>query len=226
MKGIEIFIDESGDFGPYDPKCPYYIVTMVFHESDALLFSQISELEYRLSLLGLEEHCVHTNPAIRGEGEYFGTDIVTRRKALSCFSAFVRKSPLRFKTFFVQKRLGCVESDVLTRLRDTMEEFIAMNYERLSFYDDIMVAYDKGQLQLSKLSSDVFCRRFPKARFTKTLPIYSRIFQVADFVCTLKKIALRLETEGAMAKVEEKFFGSVSKFQKSWYLPTCEREWR
>ena len=29
-----------------------------------------------------------------------------------------------------------------------------------------------------------------------------------------------------MAKVEEKFFGSVSKFQKSWYLPTCEREWR
>ena len=71
MKGIEIFIDESGDFGPYDPRCPDYIVTMVFHESDDPLFAQIRELEYRLSLLNLEEHCIHTSPAIRGEGEYF-----------------------------------------------------------------------------------------------------------------------------------------------------------
>ena len=30
MNGIEIFIDESGDFGKFDERCPYYIVTMVF----------------------------------------------------------------------------------------------------------------------------------------------------------------------------------------------------
>ncbi len=29
MKGVEIFIDESGDFGPYDSRCPDYTVTMV-----------------------------------------------------------------------------------------------------------------------------------------------------------------------------------------------------
>ena len=40
MKGVEVFIDESGDFGPYDPRCPNYIVTMVFHESDEPLFAQ------------------------------------------------------------------------------------------------------------------------------------------------------------------------------------------
>ena len=26
--GIEIFIDESGDFGSFDGRCPYYIVAM------------------------------------------------------------------------------------------------------------------------------------------------------------------------------------------------------
>ena len=111
MKGIEIFIDESGDFGPYDPRCPDYIVTMVFHESEAPLFAQIRELEYRLSLLNLEEHCIHTSPAIRGEGEYYGMDIRARRKVLSYFSAFMRTSPLKFKTFFVSKHPNETEEE-------------------------------------------------------------------------------------------------------------------
>ena len=225
MRGIDIFIDESGDFGPYDPRCPFYIVTMVFHESNDSLFAQIGELEYRLSLLGLEEHCIHTNPAIRGEGEYFGMDVVIRRKALSCFSAFVRKSLLRFKVFFVLKHEGDTELVVLERLRQTMDVFMAENFDRLRSYDDIMVAYDKGQLQLSKLISDLFRQRFPGVRLTKMLPIHSRIFQFADFVCTIKKISLHLDQVGTLARAEERFFGGIANFRKSWYLPMLKQEW-
>ena len=29
---LSIFIDESGDFGTYDIRSPYYIITMVFHD--------------------------------------------------------------------------------------------------------------------------------------------------------------------------------------------------
>ena len=226
MKGIEIFIDESGDFGPYDPRCPDYIVTMVFHESDAPLFAQIRELEYRLSLLNLEDHCIHTSPAIRGEGEYFGMDIRVRRKALSYFSAFMRTSPLKFKTFFVSKRANEAEEYVLMALRATMDTFMSENFDRLCTYEDIIVAYDKGQLQLSKLISDMFRQRFPRVQLTRTLPIYSRIFQVADFVCTLRRIALRFEREGELAKVEGKFFGSVANFKKNWFYPMLKSEWR
>ena len=32
MKELSIFIDESGDFGSYEPHSPFYIITMVFHE--------------------------------------------------------------------------------------------------------------------------------------------------------------------------------------------------
>ncbi len=31
MSCLSIFVDESGDFGPYDSKSPYYIVTLVIH---------------------------------------------------------------------------------------------------------------------------------------------------------------------------------------------------
>lgn len=31
MRELPIFIDESGDFGPYEPHAPYYLITLVFH---------------------------------------------------------------------------------------------------------------------------------------------------------------------------------------------------
>ena len=31
-KELSVFIDESGDFGVYDFRCPFYIITMVFHD--------------------------------------------------------------------------------------------------------------------------------------------------------------------------------------------------
>ncbi len=29
---LSIFIDESGDFGPYNPAAPYYLVAMILHD--------------------------------------------------------------------------------------------------------------------------------------------------------------------------------------------------
>jgi len=33
-KILSVFIDESGDFGPYEPHAPYYLVAMVLHNQN------------------------------------------------------------------------------------------------------------------------------------------------------------------------------------------------
>ena len=208
--GIEIFIDESGDFGQFDARCPYYIVTMVFHETTCLLFSHISELEYRLSLIGLEEHCIHSSPAVRGEHEYHGIDLATRRKMMSCFSAFVRKSGLSHKCFFVEKRPS-----------DT-----AANEERLMLYSQMSVSYDKGQRPLLQLITEIFAERFHDVRIIKTLPVFSRIFQMADYVCTMNRLAFKLRHDGCLSKSETRFFGNIGNFRKKWLRPLMGTEWR
>ena len=225
MSGIEIFIDESGDFGPFDVRCPYYIVTMVFHESNDPLYSDIQELEYRLSLLGLEDHCIHSSPAIRGEGAYYGVPLALRRKIMSNFAAFVRKSNLKYKCFFVKKGVKSSQEEVVAALRDAMDGFLNDNYDRLSSYAPIIVSYDKGQRQLSALIAEMFESRFANVRLTKTLPVSSRIFQVADFVCTLKRLVYKLEGEGALSKSENIFFGTKSSFLKNWVIPVRRNEW-
>ena len=38
MRELSIFIDESGDFGSYEHHCPYYLMTLVFHnQSDPIV---------------------------------------------------------------------------------------------------------------------------------------------------------------------------------------------
>ena len=103
MNAIEIFIDESGDFGPYETHNPYYAITMVFHEAVEALYYKIKELEYHLSVLSLANHCIHSSPAIRGEDEYFGMEITKRRKIILNLMAFIHNADFRFKCFLVKR---------------------------------------------------------------------------------------------------------------------------
>ena len=47
---LSIFIDESGDFGPYGFHSPYYIITMVFHDQAVDISGPIAKLETVISL--------------------------------------------------------------------------------------------------------------------------------------------------------------------------------
>lgn len=226
MNGIEIFIDESGDFGSFDERCPYYIVTMVFHESSRNLFGQIQELEYRLSMLGFDDHCIHSSPAVRGEEQYRGVGVGPRRKLLMNFLAFIHNSGLRYKCFLAAKRPGMEESELLESLHAAIDPFVDANYQRLASYGQITVAYDKGQKQISSLITDTLERRFDNVRVTKTLPIHSRLSQVADFACTMRRISHKLQTTGVLSRSELSFFGSEKNFRLFWLKSILKNEWK
>ena len=41
-KILSVFIDESGDFGSYEPHSPYYLVTMVLHNQSKNITGNIT----------------------------------------------------------------------------------------------------------------------------------------------------------------------------------------
>lgn len=91
MKELSIFVDESGDFGAYDYRSPYYIISMVFHDQNIKIANELKKLENALSYMGLEKHCVHAGPLIRQEAEYHFMEPENRVKVLKCLMAFFRK---------------------------------------------------------------------------------------------------------------------------------------
>ena len=67
MKILSVFVDESGDFGPYSKHSPYYIVSMVFHNQSIDINQNIDKLNEELKKLGFIDHVIHTEPLIRKE---------------------------------------------------------------------------------------------------------------------------------------------------------------
>ena len=68
MNELSIFVDESGDFGTYEPHAPFYLFTLVFHNQNNSIKEQVEHLEHGLSDMGFDvKHCFHAGPIIRRE---------------------------------------------------------------------------------------------------------------------------------------------------------------
>ena len=69
-------------------------------------------------------------------------------------------------------------------------------------------------------------QQIDSVRMMRTLPVQSRLSQVADLVCTMKRIARRLSETGVLAKPESYFFGGEKNFRKNWIKSILRNEWK
>lgn len=104
MRELSIFCDESGDFGPYDHHCPYYILTLVFHDQSIDISNEVPLIEEKVSNLGFDsETAIHTAPLIRRESEFIGIPMRERRKLFDALFSLFNHCNISFQTFVVEK---------------------------------------------------------------------------------------------------------------------------
>ena len=41
MKELSVFVDESGDFGEYDRRSPFYIISLVLHDQRLIVIQEV-----------------------------------------------------------------------------------------------------------------------------------------------------------------------------------------
>ena len=75
-----------------------------------------------------------------------------------------------------------------------LARFIKDNYEFFIDYDVVKVYYDNGQVEITKLLSSVFNALLDNVEFRRVYPSDYRLFQVADLVCSLKLLKLKMES--------------------------------
>ena len=97
MNELSIFVDESGDFGSYEPHAPFYLFTLVFHDQSNSIEDQISHLEHGLTDVGFDmKHCFHAGPVIRREEDYQNLSITERRKCLNRILTFAKNCEISY----------------------------------------------------------------------------------------------------------------------------------
>lgn len=223
MKKLSIFVDESGDFGAYLPYSPFYIFTLVFHDQAISIVEDIEHLQQSLSVMQFPvTHCFHAGPIIRREEDYRDMDITERRRCLNKILAFARHLNVTYKSFVVEKLKDMDTVSLTMALTKQLSEFFLKHKQYFDEYEKIIVYYDNGQIELSRILASAFTILLPQAEFRKVIPADYRLFQVADLFCTMQLVALKYDRK-CLSKSEELFFGSHEALKKN-YLKILSRK--
>ena len=223
-KILSIFIDESGDFGPYNPKSPNYYVGMVFHEQSCDISEKLEALDKHLENLGYPNHAIHTGPIIRKELFYKNDLIENRRKLFNSLFHFIRGIPVHYLCPKVNKA-ECKNMDVdfITKLSKAISDELKRNYDYLNSFDLQIVYYDYGQTELTKIITTIFTTLFTDVEFRKVQPADYRLFQAADLICTMELTNDKAE-KNQFSKSELEFFHSPHDFKKNLYKQLLKKK--
>lgn len=171
MRELSIFCDESGDFGPYDHHCPYYILTLVFHDQSIDISNEVSLIEEKVSNLGFDsETAIHTAPLIRRESEFISIPMRERRKLFDALFSLFNHCNISFQTFVVEKREFGSGDSLAERLAKIMGEFLRENLEYFQGFDRIVVYYDKGQKEITRTLKIILARICQMSSFVSCSP--------------------------------------------------------
>ena len=211
---LSVFIDESGDFGAYDVHTPYYIVAMVLHDQDVDIKEIIRQLDKRMTESGFDIHAIHTGPLIRREAVYSNEIMENRKKLFNILFHFSRQLDFKYICPMIKKS-ECPDVITMTgKLSKAIKNELIKYQEYWNSFEKVIVYYDNGQIELTKILSSMFNVLYAEVEFRKVQPVDYKLFQVADMVCTLELLRLKAETE---------FFNSTRDFRKN-YLKTLVKK--
>ncbi len=221
-KRLSIFIDESGDFGEFDARKPCYYVAMITHDQSVNIADKVQHLESQMKYIGFEKHAIHAGPLIRREAVYRDIDRETRRKLFNTLCHFLRVVDIAHTTICLEKHKGETRIEMQARLTRVIAQTLREKAEYFNRFDEIIVYYDNGQIELTRTLVAVFNTLFSNVEFRKVQPKDYVLFQCADLICTLELVARKFR-ENLSSKSELEFFKSARDFKKK-YLTHLTRK--
>lgn len=218
MKELSIFVDESGDFGEYSTHSPYYVIALVLHDQEENLSNAIKVLDSELEKLNVQDFCIHTEPLIRKEESYRNMDASERRTVLTKLFYFATKIDIKFMTFVYEKKnfKESLQKDSLkleAKIVKDMNLFIQCNKDYFERYNKVILYYDNGQKNITRILNTVLATNFNEYDIRKVFPKDYKLFQVADLICTLELIKNKIEYNN-LSKSETLIFHSKKELRK------------
>jgi len=218
MSVLSVFIDESGEVSV---PTGYYVLTLVFHDQDQDISSQLKKIDEALRLASLpNERAIHSGPIIRREDEYHYMDLETRRLLFDKILTFARITKVRHKSFVFRKHEYPDRVSIAGRISREMTLFFKNNLNFFQSFERIFVYYDNGQAEITSIVNSIFNANFFDVDIRKVTPSDYRLFQAADMLCTLEMINAKIE-DNRLSNSEEMFFKGRRRLIKD-YIRTMQ----
>lgn len=200
---LNIFIDESGDFGFGDGHADYFVLTLVLHEQSNDISNQVKILDDKMESynhIGM----FHIRELLKGNGIYKNFDISERKKILWTMIFFYRSIEAHSRTIIIDRAYINNSSQLNRTLITELKEFTDDNSEYLSSFNDIRIYYDNGQSHVSVCLDAAFINyEYTLVRdFDKTK---KKLFQVADLLTFTDKSIYKFHMKKMFNHAEKSF---------------------
>lgn len=214
-KILSVFVDESGILSDQDGSSRFYILTLVLHDQSFDVGHQVELLNRDLDSVGIANLCFHAAPIIRANGSFEFMNWDLRRKIFSRMMGFARNVDFKYHCIVVDKKFVNTSDQIISKLESQLENWVNESNLRFEEFQLIKVYYDCGQKRITNLLHTFFNKhKSLVVDFAQAVePRKYKLFQVADLVCTLKLLEIKLQYGIGLAPCENRFFGGPKAFK-------------
>lgn len=205
VERLNIFVDETGEFGFGKNASRLYGVSFTFHEQSDDISIELGKLNDRLQRIGYTD-MIHMADLIMRRGDYSDFEIKTRKSIFNSIYQFSRKIKVRYKTIIVDKKYVDSGKVLKYKLANEIDKMIIENGGYFNKFDRIVMYYDNGQEILGTILDTVFNRFENYLHVDDFNHKEKRLFQVSDMLTYIDKYDYKYKHKIPFTKGEKYFF--------------------
>ena len=208
IKRLNIFVDETGEFGCEEGTSELYGVSFTFHEHDKSIKNELNDLNNRLNIIGYTD-MIHMADLVMKRGDYSSFSIGKRKMIFKAIYHFTRKVDVKYTSLFVDKRYIDNKHSLKQQLSIAINILVNDNIDYFNHFDQIIMYYDNGQEDLATILESIFYRFDGFEHRVEFDHVEKRLFQVSDMLTFVDKYIYKYNNKIELTKGEQFFFSST-----------------
>ena len=212
MRRLNIFVDETGEFGFGKESSLLYGVSFTFHEQNDDIMQELNKLNRRLDKIGYT-NMIHMADLIMRREDYKNFDIAIRKSIFNSIYQFSRKIPVKYKTIIIDKRYTNDARILRQRISIEINKMIKEHEKYFNRFDKIVMYYDNGQETLGTIFDSIFLRFEGFEHRVNFDHKEKRLFQVSDMLTFIDKYDYKYKNKMPFTR-GEKYFFSIEEIRK------------
>ena len=205
MKRLNIFVDETGEFGFGEGSSKLYGVSFTFHDQDNDIMSEIIKLNSKLEKNGFTD-MIHMADLIMKRKEYSNFSIEKRKSIFNSIYQFSRRIPVKYRTIIINKNYTDNGRILKQQLSYEINKMIKENDKYFKKFDKIVMYYDNGQEVLGTILDAIFSRYENFEHRVEFNHKEKKLFQVSDMLTYIDKYDYKYKNKMSFTKSEKYFF--------------------
>lgn len=202
---MNIFIDESGDFGFTKGSSELYGISFTIHESDNSISNDLDYLNNRLKNAEYDG-MIHLADLVARRGDYSRFDLEKRKNIFWSIFHFSRRVPVKIHSIIVDKSYKNNKTQLNKELASEISLFFNSINDYMNEFEQVVIYYDNGQDALGAIIDTLLLNKNNVEHRIEFDHKEKRLFQVSDMLTFVDKIVYKHTHNIKLTRAETYFF--------------------